>query len=90
MKKEIRGRMALILIEPSKRTTEGRKDCSPPLWRSLLPLHRVDPHEDVVNPPLPPNAGLDYLLMSPESGEMAEVYDYVNGGMRNWNLDSSR
>ena len=59
------------------------------LWNSRLPLHRVDPHEDLVNPTLPPNAGLDYLLTSPELGEMAEVYDYVESGMRNWELDSS-
>ena len=58
------------------------------LWSSRLPLHRVDPHEDVVSPRLPSNAGLDYLLTSPESGEMADVYDYVKGGMRNWELDS--
>ena len=59
------------------------------LWNSRKPLHRVDPHEDVVNPTLPPNAGLGYLFTSPELGEMAEVYDYVESGMRNWELDSS-
>ena len=59
------------------------------LWNSRKSLHRVDPHEDVVNPTLPPNAGLDYLFTSPELGEMAEVHDYVESGMRDWELDSS-
>ena len=59
------------------------------LWNSRRPPDRVEPHEDVVNPPLPPNAGLDYLLTSPELGEKTEVYQYVESGMRNWELDSS-
>lgn len=58
------------------------------IWRSRKPLHQVDPHENVVDAKLPPNAGLGYLLTSPESGEMAEVYDYVQSGMRDWELDS--
>lgn len=60
------------------------------LWNSRLPLHRVDPHEDVVNARIPPNAGLDYLFTLPELGEKVEVYEYVDGGMRNWELDSPR
>ena len=59
------------------------------LWKSRLPLHRVDPHEDLVSTKLSPNAGLDDLFTSPELGEMAEVYDYVEGGMRNWELELS-
>jgi hypothetical protein len=59
------------------------------LWNSRQPLHRIDPHEDFVNSRLPPDAGLDYLFTSPELGEMAVVFEYVEGGMRNWELDSS-
>ena len=58
------------------------------LWNSRLPLHRVDPHEDVVNARIPPNAGLDYLFTLPELGEKVEVYEYVESGMQNWELDS--
>ncbi|MCY4481860.1 MAG: hypothetical protein OXC12_03205 [Spirochaetaceae bacterium] len=58
------------------------------LWNSRLPPDRVEPAEDLVNPALPPNAGLEYLLTSPELGERAEVFQYVDGGMRNWELDA--
>ena len=57
------------------------------LWNSRMPLHEVDPHEDVVNA-APANVDLEYLLTSPEMGEKATVYAYVEGGMRNWELDS--
>ena len=57
------------------------------LWHSRIPLHEVNPHEDVVNA-APPNVDLEYLLTSPELGEKATVYEYVEGGMRHWVLDS--
>ena len=68
---------------------DGAEGLFSSVWRSRLPLHQVDPHEDVLNATLSPNAGLDYLLMSPDLGEMAAVYDYVQSGMRDWELDSS-
>ena len=57
------------------------------LLNSRIALHKVDPHEDIINV-APAHADLNYLLTSPELGEKATVYEYVEGAMRNWVLDS--
>ena len=94
-KSEVVREMVLALIEEENEPIHqalkahygGTPELFVSLWNSRLPLHEVDPTEDVINA-APAHAELDDILLSPELGEKASVYDYVETGMRGWTIDS--